>query len=135
MTGTAELVHHEEDITDVYADTSLEIRLKHHVTGHGLPVAIERKADELTLRIQYRAAGVTASDVIGGQEAGDDVVVFCIHAEILLLVQFLQFGWHLELIGIRILFLHDTGQSSIMSVEDSILRGIRLHCTVSQSHG
>ncbi len=28
---SAELVHHEEDVADIHADTSLKVRLEHHV--------------------------------------------------------------------------------------------------------
>ena len=31
VSRSAELVHHEEDVADIHADTSLKVRLEHHV--------------------------------------------------------------------------------------------------------
>ena len=43
---TAELVDYEEHIADVNIDTSLKIRLEHHVAAHRFPVSVECKSDE-----------------------------------------------------------------------------------------
>lgn len=34
ISGTAELVHDEEDIADVHIDAPLEVRLEHYVAAH-----------------------------------------------------------------------------------------------------
>ena len=67
---SANLFHREEDIADIHADAALEVRLKHDIGAHGLPVAVKCKADEFALGVEDRRAGVAAGDVVVCKEAG-----------------------------------------------------------------
>ena len=69
VAGTAELVDDKEDVAHIDVDAALQLGVEHDVAAQGLPVAVEGQADELTIGIHDRAAGVTARDVVVGEEA------------------------------------------------------------------
>ena len=52
VSSASELVYDEQHVADIYVDASLKIRLEDDITAHCLPVAVERKADELALCIE-----------------------------------------------------------------------------------
>lgn len=51
----APLVDHEEDITDIDTDTTLQFRLKSDIATHRLPVTIEGKTDQACVLVEDRA--------------------------------------------------------------------------------
>ena len=123
IASSAKLVHQEQNVADVHTDATLQVRLEHDVAGHALPVAVEGKADQLTVRIEDRTAGIASGDVIVGEEAARQVAVrHRILAVILRLIEFLQLGRDLELVVVRILFLDHAVDSGIMPVKESVLR-------------
>ena len=135
MTGTAELVYDEKDITDVYIDTSLEIRFEHHIAAHRLPVAVESQTDQFSACIHDRASRVTSGDVVVAEETCHHLALFiCILTVILVLPKLLKLLWHNEFPIIRIFLFHDSVKSSIMLVHHCILRGISSDGTISISH-
>ena len=54
--GPCKFIDDEEDVANIHIDGTLHIGFKHDVAAHGFPVAIEGKADQLTIAIDYRAS-------------------------------------------------------------------------------
>ena len=103
------LVDHIKYITDIYCNTTLQVRFESDVTAHGFPVSVESKTDQTGILIEYRATGVTAGNIIVCQEAKLQLSVFVgILAKVLAADQVQDFRLNPELIIFRILFFQDT---------------------------
>ncbi len=60
VTGTGELVAGPEHVADVHADGALQFGLEGDVAAHGLPVAVEGDADELSVAVDLGSAAFAA---------------------------------------------------------------------------
>ena len=59
----------EQHVADIYPDAALQAGLVEIIAAHGLPIAVESQAEELTARVEHGAARVTARDVVIRNEA------------------------------------------------------------------
>ena len=99
-------IDHEKDIADIYADATLQIRFKSDITTHRLPVTVESKSDQTGVFIEYRATGITTSDIIVREEAQLQFPFFIrIRSEITATNQIQYLRLYPELIARRVLFL------------------------------
>ena len=134
--GAAELVHQEQDVADVYADAPLQVRLKHDVAGHRLPVAVKSKADQFSLCVQYRAAGVAAGNIVVGKEASRQVAGgIGIDTVVLGLPKLLQACGDDKFIVGGVFLLHYAVKGGEMVVPDAVLGRIAANLAVSKTHG
>ena len=109
MSCATELVHQEEDVADVNADTPLQVGFEHHVAGHALPVAVEGETYQAAVSIKDGASGITSSDVVVGEEVDRQVAIsHCVLSVVLGLIESLEFGRYLELVVVGIFLLHHT---------------------------
>ena len=67
--GLTPLVYHKKYKADIDTYATLQRAVETDIARHRLPVAIEGQTNQLALAIEHRTAGVTASDIIVGNEA------------------------------------------------------------------
>ena len=99
-------IDHEKDIANIYADTTLQIRLKGDIATHRFPVSIESESDQTGVLIEYRAPGITTSDIIVREESQLQFPFFIrVRSEITATNQIQYLRLYPELIARRVLFL------------------------------
>ena len=88
MVGVSDLVDDEEDVADVKGDVAADLRIEDDVAHGAFPHAVEVEADEVSVGVDHRAAGVAACSVVCGYEAYGNlsgrvcptsVIFFCIY--------------------------------------------------------
>ena len=69
VSGSTELVYDEQHVADIHIDASLKIWFEDDVSAHGFPVAVKSQSDKFTLGVEHVTSGVSAGDVVVGEEA------------------------------------------------------------------
>ena len=64
MVGVGDLVDDEEDVADVKGDVAADLRIEDDVAHGAFPYAVEVEADEVSVGVDHRAAGVAAGGVV-----------------------------------------------------------------------
>ena len=132
----AQLVKDEEHVADVEGNATLQVVVEVDVAAQRLPVAVEGAADESAFTVDDGAAGVSARDVVGGQEAdGHGAVGHGIAAEVFLLDEFFQLGGYHELGILGVFLLQDTVGGGVVVVVHAVFGVVRLHVAIGEADG
>ena len=62
-------INHVEHVTNVYTDASCQSFVEVDVATEAVPVAVKSQSDELTFAVEDRRTGVSARDIVVGEEA------------------------------------------------------------------
>lgn len=104
--AAAQLVEYKEHVADVESNAALQVIVEVDVAAQRFPVAVESTADEVALTVDDGATGVTACDVVSGQEAdGHGTIGHGVASEVFLLNQLLQLGGYYEFRIFGVFFL------------------------------
>ena len=77
----AVFVDHIKHVTDIDTDAPLQVRFEDEVTAHRFPIPVESQSDQFALSVKHSAAGITAGDIVVGDEADVHVAFRAIPAE------------------------------------------------------
>lgn len=129
-------VDDEEDVADIYADTTLQGGIEAKVGGETLDVAVEGEADEFALGVEDSGTGVTTRDVIVGKEARLEFAVLTGVTTVVLLKIELTERFVDDVVGIVGIFLfHHTAESGLPIVTHSIARFVAAHVAIGHAEG